>query len=69
MQQEPPALDYADREMPRPAKPPDGYLGFRDDEVGGRRFDWGLVAFWIASYVSLLLLLLWLVGRWLKAFG
>ena len=60
-----PTLDYADPEMPRAGKPPDGYLGFRDDEPPeGRTFEWSTAIFAVASFVALVSLLLWLIGRW-----
>ena len=68
--EEPPKLDYADPQLPRPSVPPDGYLGYRSDEppegtqVGC--VGWILIA---GAILATIYALLWWLGRELKAHG
>ena len=68
--EDPPKLDYADPELPRPSVPPDGYLGYRSDEprtgtqVGC--IGWVII---IGMTLIIIYIALWMLGRWLKSRG
>ena len=69
-QDQPPKLDYAEPELPRPGLPPDGYLGYRSDEPPeGTRV--GCIGWIVILAVTVLIIYgaLWLLGRKLVSHG
>ena len=69
-EEQPPKLDYADPELPRPGLPPDGYLGYRSNEppegIQVGCVGWAVI---VLMTITVVYAILWWLGHELKRHG